>query len=286
MAVLLPSAELQFCDANGHPYAGGTLALFIPGTTTPKNSWMDQAGTVLNANPIVLDSAGRCVVWGGGDYRTMLSDVHGNLIWDQTSSTSISAAMAPVVDAPTIAEAVRLLGIQSLIDAEATARQNADNALQAEINGLATTAALNAEIARAEAAEAALQTALNNEIARAEAAEAALQSAIDGITGAGTAGLRDGSATTDATGRFNATWSSAFPTRTTGLKAWFYGTALPVWPDPRTDNLYALYFLDVSGNPITANVNGVYGVQCQTVDTDGTTHPVPSTTISWEATGI
>jgi hypothetical protein len=286
VAVLLPSAELQFCDANGHPYAGGTLELWVPGTTTPKDSWQDQAGTVLNTNPIVLDSAGRCVIWGDGDYRTVLSDANGILIWDQVSSTSISAAMAPVVDAPTIAEAVRLLGIQSLIDAEATARQNADNALQAEINGLATTAALNAEIARAEAAEAALQIALNNEIARAEAAEAALQSAIDGITGAGTAGLRDGSATTDATGRFNATWSSAFPTRTTGLKAWFYGTALPVWPDPRTDNLYNLYFLDVSGNPITADVSGVYGAQCQTVDTDGTTHIVASTTISWEATGI
>jgi hypothetical protein len=286
MAVLLPSAELQFCDANGHPYVGGTLALFIPGTTTPKDSWQDQAGTVLNTNPVVLDSAGRCILWGDGDYRTMLSDAVGNLIWDRVSSTSISAAMAPVVDAPTIAEAVRLLGIQSLIDAEAAARQNADNALQSQINGLATTAALNAEIARAEAAEAALQTAINNETTRAEAAEAALQSAINGITGAGTAGLRDGSSTTDAVGRFNATWSSAFPTRTTGLKAWFYGTAAPVWPDTRTDTLYTLYLFDNAGNPITANVNGVYGVQCQTVDTDGTTHIVASTTISWEATGI
>ena len=35
---LLPEPELQFIDANGNPYAGGTLALFEPGTTTPKAS--------------------------------------------------------------------------------------------------------------------------------------------------------------------------------------------------------------------------------------------------------
>jgi hypothetical protein len=285
MAVLIPSAELQFCDANGKPYAGGTLEMWVPGTTTPKDSWQDQAGTVLNTNPIILDAAGRCIIWGDGDYRTVLSDANGNLIWDQTATASISAAMAPVVDAPTIAEAVRLLGIQDLIDAEANARIAADNALQSQINAKANQSDLNAEIARAEAAEASLRNDLNAEIARAEAAEANLQAQISGIGGP-TGNVRDGTATTDANGRFNATWTTPFLTRPTGMQAWFYGTSLPVWPDPRTDNLYTLYFLDNAGAPISANTTGVYGAQCQTVDSSGITHIVPSTTISWEVTGI
>jgi hypothetical protein len=285
MAVLIPSAELQFCDANGHPYAGGTLALYVPGTTTPKDSWQDQAGTVLNTNPIILDAAGRCIIWGDGDYRTVLSDAVGNLVWDQTATASISAAMAPVVDAPTIAEALRLLGIQGLIDAEANARIAADNALQSQINAKANQSDLNAEVSRAEAAEASLRNDLNAEIARAEAAEANLQSQISGIGGP-TGNVRDGTATTDANGRFNATWTTAFLTRPTGMQAWRYGTALPVWPDPRTDNLYYLNFLDNAGNPISANTTGVYGAQCLIEATDGTTTIVPSTTISWEVTGI
>ena len=67
--VLLPSAELQFSDANGHPYAGGTLELLVPGTTTPKDTWTDPDGAALNTNPIVLDAAGRCIVYGDGAYR-------------------------------------------------------------------------------------------------------------------------------------------------------------------------------------------------------------------------
>jgi hypothetical protein len=35
VAILLPAPELQFCDADGKPYAGGSLATYIPGTSTP-----------------------------------------------------------------------------------------------------------------------------------------------------------------------------------------------------------------------------------------------------------
>jgi hypothetical protein len=285
---LLPSPELQFCDANGVPFAGGTLATYTPGTTTPKNTWADQGGTVLNANPIVLDAAGRCIVWGSGVYRTILSDAAGNLVWDQLSTTIVSQAMAPVVMAPTIAEAVRLLGIQDLIDAEATARQNADAALQTAINAKADQTALTAEINRAEAAEAALQTALNNEIARAEAAEAALQSQITTAGAAGTAGIRNGTATTDSVGRFNVTNDPAFPTRMTGLEAWQYGTAYPEWPNTDTSNMYVLNFNAADGNPLPASVNGIGGVLCQLLvdSVSGELVPVTNATISWRSHGI
>jgi hypothetical protein len=139
--VLLPPAELQFCDLDGHPFAGGTLEMYVVGTTTPKDTWRDPAGTVLNTNPIILDSAGRALIYGDGGYRTILRDASGNLIWDQPSFTYVSSAMAPVVGAPDLPTARQAMGITDAINAEATLRANADAA----------------ETARAEAAEATLQ---------------------------------------------------------------------------------------------------------------------------------
>lgn len=80
---LLPPAELQFSDPNGAPYAGGKLYTYIPATTTPKLTWQDPNATVPNTNPIVLDSAGRAIIWGSGEYREVLLDQFGTTIWDQ-----------------------------------------------------------------------------------------------------------------------------------------------------------------------------------------------------------
>jgi hypothetical protein len=65
--VIIP--EQQFNDADGHPYAGGSLTTYVPGTTTPKQTWLDPGQAALNTNPIILDAAGRCLLYGDGDYR-------------------------------------------------------------------------------------------------------------------------------------------------------------------------------------------------------------------------
>jgi microcystin-dependent protein len=56
------------------------------GTTTLKTTWRDAAETVANTNPIVLDSAGRAIIYGDGSYRQVVRDRNGNLIWDQITS--------------------------------------------------------------------------------------------------------------------------------------------------------------------------------------------------------
>jgi hypothetical protein len=215
MAALLPPSECQFIDADGHPYAGGKLFTYVPGTTTNKATWADPAASVLNTNPIVLDSAGRAIVYGDGEYRCLLEDALGNEIWDQPSSTLVSVALAPVVIAPTIAAAVALLGIQGLIDTETNRAIAAEQHLQTEINGLATTTGLNNEIARAEAAEANLQNELNAEIARAEAAESNLQSQITGHgTSIASLAVQKGTVTTTGGGFITVVYSSPFPATT------------------------------------------------------------------------
>lgn len=207
MAELLPSPELQFCDSNGLPYAGGTLTLYVAGTSTLKTSWQDEGGTVANANPIVLDSAGRAIIWGDGAYRAVLRDAAGNLIFDQTTTTMVSAAMAPVCIAATLADARAAMGITDAIGTETSRAVAAEGTL---------TTNLAAETSRAEAAETTLTTALNAEIARAEAAEAALSG---GISGLGSTGAKSGTGTTDGTGHVRITYPAAYATATTAFVA-------------------------------------------------------------------
>jgi hypothetical protein len=128
MTSQIPAGEIQFQDANGVPYAFGTVAMYTVNTLTPKNTWTNQAGTSLNTNPVVLDSAGRCIMWGTGLYRQILSDQFSNEIWDQTVSCSlpdsaISAVMLPVVGASTLAQARTLMGIDGEIAAAIDAIQ-------------------------------------------------------------------------------------------------------------------------------------------------------------------
>ncbi|MGN8022252.1 hypothetical protein ACTJJ7_16235 [Phyllobacterium sp. 22229] len=92
MAALLPNAKQFFVDANGAPLAGGAVNFYVPGTTTPKDTWQDAAGTILNTNPVILDSSGRAVIYGSGSYRQIVKDSLGNTIWDQNTASSIDSA--------------------------------------------------------------------------------------------------------------------------------------------------------------------------------------------------
>lgn len=90
-ASLLPNGEQQFIDENGDPYAGGFVYFYVPNTDTPKDTWQDPDQDTLNTNPVELDSAGRAIIYGSGQYRQLLKDVDGNTIWDQlTSSTGVT----------------------------------------------------------------------------------------------------------------------------------------------------------------------------------------------------
>ncbi|MFB9952025.1 hypothetical protein ACFFP0_24515 [Rhizobium puerariae] len=85
MATILPTGETTFLDANGIPLAGGTVSFYIPGTMSPKDTYLDSQQLILNTNPVILDSAGRAVIFGAGSYRQIVKDALGNLIWDQAT---------------------------------------------------------------------------------------------------------------------------------------------------------------------------------------------------------
>lgn len=89
MATILPLAETQFNDALGVPLAGGSVYFYMPSTTTPKDTYQDANQTIANSNPVILDSAGRAIIFGSGAYRQVVYDANGNLIWDQNTSEAV-----------------------------------------------------------------------------------------------------------------------------------------------------------------------------------------------------
>lgn len=89
---ILPPAETTFVDSNGVPLANGFVYFYVPGTTTAKTTWQDPNGLVANSNPVQLNSAGRAIIYGSGQYREIVQDQFGNTIWDQLTQDSISVA--------------------------------------------------------------------------------------------------------------------------------------------------------------------------------------------------
>ena len=80
-ATILPQGQTQFLGSNGQPLAGGSVSFFTPGTSSFKATWQNANQTVVNTNPIYLDSAGRAVVYGTGCYTENVNDVNGVLQW-------------------------------------------------------------------------------------------------------------------------------------------------------------------------------------------------------------
>lgn len=55
--------KLSFLSASGVPLSGGSLTVYLAGSTTLTTTWQDRALETENTNPIVLDSRGECTMW-------------------------------------------------------------------------------------------------------------------------------------------------------------------------------------------------------------------------------
>lgn len=71
-----------FYDNSGNPLSGGKVYTFQAGTSTPLASYTDRGGATPNANPVVLNSAGRASIWLQTNvaYKIRVDDSAGNVI--------------------------------------------------------------------------------------------------------------------------------------------------------------------------------------------------------------
>ena len=77
-----PLINDQQVDDSGAPLSGGTIEVYLAGSSTPATTYSDQEGTVPNAWPIVLNTLGvneQGSVWltGGASYKFIIKDADG-----------------------------------------------------------------------------------------------------------------------------------------------------------------------------------------------------------------
>ena len=121
----LAGAGWQLFDDSGTPLSGGLLYTYSAGTTTPLTTYTTSAGNVANANPIVLDAAGRVPnqIWmtEGTFCKFTLKTSAGVEIWTkdniqgindiQSQLTAIEAAIfADLADTSDVAKGDALIG--------------------------------------------------------------------------------------------------------------------------------------------------------------------------------
>lgn len=73
---------VQFFDNNGRPLSGGKITTYLSNTTTPASTWQNEGLSVLNTNPIILNSRGEATIWLTPDiqYTFVITDDKDNLI--------------------------------------------------------------------------------------------------------------------------------------------------------------------------------------------------------------
>jgi hypothetical protein len=90
--VLLTTPKIQFFDNNGDPLSGGKIYTYVAGTTTPKDSYTDSSGSTANANPVILDSAGRADIWIEGSYKIVVKDSNDVTLSTTDNITNFSSS--------------------------------------------------------------------------------------------------------------------------------------------------------------------------------------------------
>lgn len=60
---LAPLIKSVFWDSNGNPLSSGKVFTYLAGTSTSATTYSDYEGSILNANPIILDARGQANIF-------------------------------------------------------------------------------------------------------------------------------------------------------------------------------------------------------------------------------
>lgn len=83
----------QYTNDAGEPIAGGKLYFYDSGTTDFRNTYSDSGLTIANANPVILDSAGRPPnIFLQGNYKLVITDENDVQITERDPVSGSSTA--------------------------------------------------------------------------------------------------------------------------------------------------------------------------------------------------
>lgn len=90
---VMPYAKIQLFDNNGDPCNGCLLSTFAAGTSTPLATYSESTLTTPNANPVVMDSAGRATVFlSPTSYKFVLKSAASVTIWTVDGVSAVGLA--------------------------------------------------------------------------------------------------------------------------------------------------------------------------------------------------
>lgn len=107
VGTIAPLGKHQFFDNDGDPLASGKLYTYAAGTSTPLATYSDVDLLSANANPIVLDSAGRATIYlSSASYKFVLKTSADSTIWTQDNVSATPPFNVDVDVAGTAGEAL------------------------------------------------------------------------------------------------------------------------------------------------------------------------------------
>ncbi len=90
-------AEFQGIDDNGNPLAGGLVYFYEAATTTDKDVFTDSTLNTKHFQPVVLDANGRAAIWMTGNYKVVLRDSTGVLIYDEDNVNTETSSLTNTI---------------------------------------------------------------------------------------------------------------------------------------------------------------------------------------------
>jgi len=117
MASPITAVKFHSTKADGTDNAGGKVYTYAAGTTTPQVTYSNAAGTIANANPVVLDSTGRALIYIDPSltYKFVCTDSAGSAVPDGTVDNIIDTGGALRSDLASTSDATKgdaLIGVK------------------------------------------------------------------------------------------------------------------------------------------------------------------------------
>ena len=88
---VMPDPKFTGLDNDGNPLSGGKVYFYAAGTSTPLDTYTSSALTSANANPVVLDSAGRATIYlSSNSYKVHLKTSADASVWEVDNVQSLT----------------------------------------------------------------------------------------------------------------------------------------------------------------------------------------------------